>query len=88
MKIKDEFALREIAGQGIVVATGKRALSFNGMIRLNEVSILIWKMLETGVDKQQIAEKVTSVYNVEERVAAADIDALVSKLIAADVVEE
>ena len=45
MKIKREFALREIAGDILLVPTGKTALDLNGMLTLNAVGAEIWKML-------------------------------------------
>jgi hypothetical protein len=88
MKIKEGFALREVHGQGIVIATGKRALSFNGMIRLNEVGTMIWKLLEEGTELQEIARKITADYKVEERAAAEDVSALLDKLLTAGILED
>ena len=45
MKIKREFVLREIAGDILLVPTGKTALDLNGMLTLNGVGADIWKML-------------------------------------------
>ena len=46
MKISKEFILREIAGEYILVPVGKTALTFNGLVTVNEVGALIWGMLE------------------------------------------
>ena len=48
MKIKDGFILREVAGSFVVVAVGKRAGEFNGVINLNQTSAFMWRMLEKG----------------------------------------
>lgn len=45
MRIKKEFVLREIAGDYVIIPTGKTVLEFNGLITVNEVGVSIWKML-------------------------------------------
>ena len=38
MKIDRNFVLREIAGEYIIIPTGKTALEFNGLITVNEIA--------------------------------------------------
>lgn len=45
MKIDRNFVLREIAGEYIIIPTGKTALEFNGLITVNEIGMELWKML-------------------------------------------
>ena len=40
MKVQKEFVLREIAGDYVIIPTGKTVLSFNGLITVNEV--MMW----------------------------------------------
>ena len=44
MKIQKEFVLREIAGDYVIIPTGKTVLTFNGLITVNEVGAELWKM--------------------------------------------
>ena len=46
MKVSKEFVLREIAGDYIIIPTGKAVLEFNGLITENEVGVSLWKMLQ------------------------------------------
>ena len=46
MRITKEFVLREIAGDYIIIPTGKTVFDFNGLITLNEVGVSLWKMLQ------------------------------------------
>jgi hypothetical protein len=80
MKIKKGFALREIKGQGIVVATGAAALHFNGMIRLNEVGTMIWKLLEQGHSEPDIVRRIAETYEQDEATVAADVRELLAQL--------
>ena len=42
MKVQKEFVLREIAGDYVIIPTGKTVLSFNGLITVNEVGADLW----------------------------------------------
>lgn len=44
MKVEKEFVLREIAGDYIIIPTGKTVLDFNGLITVNEVGASLWNM--------------------------------------------
>lgn len=48
MKIKDGFVLRDIAGDTVVIATGKVSKTFHGMIKLNSTGKEIWEILSAG----------------------------------------
>ena len=49
MKVLKEFVLREIAGDYVIIPTGKTVLTFNGLITVNEVGADLWKMLQSDV---------------------------------------
>lgn len=40
MRVDEGFVLREIAGDYVIIPTGKTVLDFNGMITVNEVGVL------------------------------------------------
>ena len=45
MELKREFVLREIAGDTLLIPTGRTALDLNGMLTLNELGAEIWRLL-------------------------------------------
>lgn len=57
MKIVKDFILREIAGENVLIPTGRTAQEFNGLITLSETAKFIWENIER-VDslEQMIAE--------------------------------
>ena len=81
MKVDNEFVLREIAGDYIIIPTGKTVLEFNGLITVNEVGVLIWNMLKEEVTMEEIVAKVLEEYDVEESVAREDVSEFIDKLI-------
>ena len=80
MKIKEGYILREVASSNIVVPIGKAQVSFNGIMTLNEVGTLIWKLLEKGAEKGELVSAVTAEYEVDEQTASRDIDIYIAKL--------
>ena len=78
MKISKEFILREIAGEYILVPVGKTALTFNGLVTVNEVGALIWGMLEKGSDVSTIVNGILDEYDVDEQyIVRGEGDALI-----------
>ena len=45
MRINKDFVLREIAGDYVIIPIGSTVLEFNGLITVNEVGAVLWKML-------------------------------------------
>lgn len=81
MKIKDGFILRKIAGSHVVVAVGKAAENFKGMITLNDTGAFMWNILCTGVDTQNdIVDALMSNYDVDKDTATKDVYSFVEKI--------
>ena len=80
MKVEKEIVLREIAGDYIVIPTGKTVLEFNGLISMNEVGVSIWKMLQRDVTLDDLVRGILDEYDVEESVAREDIQEFLDKL--------
>ena len=73
MRIEKEFVLREIAGDYVIIPTGKTVLEFNGLITVNEVGVSLWKMLQQDVTVEDLVKGILDEYDVEESVAREDI---------------
>ena len=81
MKINDNFVLREIAGEYIIIPVGSTALKFNGLITVNEVGVLLWNMLQKEVSLEELVQGVLAEYDVQEDVAREDIKEFLDKLV-------
>lgn len=81
MKIDKEFVLREIAGEYIIIPTGKTALDFNGLITVNEVGVDLWNMLQEEITFDGLVKGILDEYDVEESVAREDIQEFLDKLV-------
>jgi len=88
MKIKKGFVLRPTLGYTVVVATGELAGKFNGMIKLNETSADIWRLIDEGLSREDVISRYVDTYNVSHEIAARDYDAMEEQMIEAGVFEE
>lgn len=73
MKTSNEFIMREIAGEYVLVPIGKRALTFQGLVTMNEVGALIWEMMEKESDIDQIVSGILDEYEVDEQTERKDV---------------
>lgn len=87
MKLSKEFALREIAGNYIVVPFGEKAVNFNAMITLNETGAFIWKKIEEGKSEEEVLEAMLEEYEVDRETAKGHIEKFCEKLKAAGILE-
>lgn len=87
MKILREFVLREVAGDVLLVPTGKTALDLNGMMTLNEIGAEIWKMLPEARDSEQIAARLAQDYDAPVEQIRADVDEFLDQLRKLGIVE-
>ena len=86
MKIKNEYVLKEIAGNNIVVEVGGK-VNFNGMMMLNETGAFLWKRLEKGADQAELAAALLEEYDVPYDKADEDVALFLQKLKGAGVLE-
>lgn len=87
MKVDKEFILREIAGDYIIIPTGKAVLEFNGLITVNEVGVSIWNMLQNDVTIDDIVKGILDEYDVEESVAKEDVEEFLTVLVDGGILE-
>lgn len=88
MKIKGDFVLREVMGQSVAVPVGETSKNFHGMIKINASGAEIWKDLEKGLTKEQIAQKIVEQYDaIEMDEALLKVETFLTKLQDAGIIE-
>lgn len=73
MKIEQSFILRKIAGDYVIIPTGKTALSFNGMITVNEQGAFLWQKLRDGISEEQLVDATLAEYEIDRQTAQTDV---------------
>ena len=87
MKIKENYVMREVAGQAIVIAVGEESKKFKGMINLNRTGKDVWTGLEKGLNLAEIVKRMADDYEVDENTAMQDIESMVNRLLKIGVLE-
>ncbi len=80
MKLKYDFAVREICGETVAVAIGEGSRVYHNIISLNETAKDIFKLLQEGNSEDAIVEKMMQEYDVTEEKLRPEIQGLVAKL--------
>ena len=87
MKIKDGFVLRNVVDEYIVMPTGDNIAKFDGAVVLNEVAAFVFENMKNPVSREDLLNAILNEFEVDEATAAADLDALIEKLKAMDIIE-
>lgn len=74
LKLSKEYVLRQIGDDYIIVPVGATALSFNGMITVNEMGAFLWDKLVKGIDKEELLQTLQEQYEVTQEEAERDVD--------------
>lgn len=88
MKIKKDYALRQVADTWVVLPLAEETVNFSGMLTLNPSGVMLWRELEKGCGKDALTEALISEYEVSLEQAQADIDEFLNKLIQIGCIEE
>lgn len=88
MKLDKDFLLREVAGSMVVVPVGDAAARFNGMIKLNDTGVFLWRRLSEGADEDALCHALCAEYEVDEAQAREDIRRFVATLRGAQILTD
>lgn len=81
MKIRDEYKVREIAGEYVVIMQGRYGADMTKVISLNESSLYLWnELLGRDFEAADAARLLVERYGIDEATAARDAEAWVRKL--------
>jgi len=73
MKLKNDFTLREIAGDYIVIPTGENYLDFGAVVSLNESGAFLWKQLEDERSFEELCDMLMQEYGIDAELAETDV---------------
>ena len=87
MKLKENLVLREVAGNWVVLPLADKVLDFNGMLSLNDTGVMLWKLLEKGSNREEMATALTEEFEVGYDQALTDVDEYIEVLKGAGCIE-
>lgn len=82
MKLKDGLILREVAGQYVIVPTGKRVQEIRNIVYISSSAAFLWEyMRENEFEKEDLVAQIMEHYTgVTEEKASSDIDKFLDTL--------
>lgn len=88
MRVKSDFVLREVAGIYVVIPAGNAALSFDGMLSLNNSGKMLWNLLETETTIEALLDALITKYTVSREEARQDVISFLDTLRSVGCLEE
>lgn len=80
MKAQDGFTLKQIAGEYYAVPSGKRALTSDCALALNETGVFLWTCLAEDTTAETLAAKLAAQYAISYDIAIEDVNKFIKKL--------
>lgn len=80
MKASNDFILREIAGEYILIPVGTAAAKFNGLITINETAHVIFRALSKECTIIDLVDAVTAEFDIDRETAQADVEEFLQQL--------
>lgn len=81
MKLVKGFVIKTVGGKCVAVATGEASSRFKGMIVLNDTAKVIFnELMENDTTAEEIATKLTDIFDIDAEQAKTDAEAFISKL--------
>lgn len=72
MRLKKEFMIREVAGQDVIVATGKEAMKYNGLLTVSPVGRFLLDNYQNAQGISDLIQMVLNEFEVDQETAAKD----------------
>lgn len=81
MKIKEEYKVRDIAGEHVVIMQGRYGADMTKVISLNDSSLMLWNALQNSdFDASDAARLLCEAYGIDEATAMRDAEAWIAQL--------
>lgn len=80
VKVSDQFILRTIADENLLIPVGDAAISVKGLIALSQSGALLYNKLKDGCSRDDLVAALTAEYEVSEDEAARDTDAFLNQM--------
>lgn len=81
------FAFRVVADQGLLVPIRGGVADLLNLFTLNEVGTEVWRGMQEGMTREEIADRVAGQFEVERARALDDLDVFVQVLLEQGIVE-
>lgn len=66
MKVKENYMLREIAGNFVVIPVGQNIADYKNMLHLNETGVFLWKALQKEITFENLLKNMIEEYEASD----------------------
>ena len=80
MRISDQYMLRQVADEYLVIPVGEAALKVKGLIALSESGSLLYRRLQSGCTEAELVDALLKEYDVQRQTAMADTRAFLQQM--------
>ena len=81
MKIKEQYKVREMAGEHVIIMQGKHGSDLTKIISLNTSALYLWNELQgKEFDTEMVANMLVEHYGIERSLATTDAERWIEKL--------
>lgn len=80
MRVSDQFILRTIADEHLLIPVGQAAMHIKGLIALSESGALLYNRLKDGCSRDDLVVMLTEEYDVSAEEAGRDTDAFLDQM--------
>ena len=90
MRIKNDFVMREVCGENVIMGEGLKAIDFRKLLALNGTAAWIWKDAQAQGDftVEYLTERICEEYDVTAEEARSCVTELLEKLDKEGVIEK
>ncbi|MCF0193732.1 MAG: PqqD family protein [Bacteroidaceae bacterium] len=80
MRLSQDFYLRDVCGENVIVAEGRRNIDFTQIVSLNESGALLWNEAKKGdFTIDSLTDVLCAEYDIDRETAHTDTEAIVSR---------
>lgn len=80
MRISDQYMLRQVADEYLVIPVGEAALKVRGLIALSESGSLLYRRLQSGCTEAELVDALLEEYDVDRQTAVEDTRAFLHQM--------
>lgn len=80
MRISDQYMLRQVADEYLVIPVGEAALKVKGLIGLSESGSVLYQRLQGGCSEEELVGALLAEYDIDADTARSDTRAFLEQM--------
>ncbi len=81
MKKLNEYVLREMADEYILIPVGSSADQFNGIMTLTETAVFIYEHIEDAESFEKLIDMIVNEYEIDRETASQDAEFFINQML-------